>query len=108
MGHGYLELNGKRWQDQHKKEICECKTRQGGTPLWDSAFTGIQNASEKPPISKSQGETGQAAKNMIKTRMDLSTVLVPVFMSTRNTLLTHLLAKHNQDTKNIPHVDWHF
>lgn len=75
---------------------------------WDSAFTGIQNASEKPPISKSQGETGQAAKNMIKTRMDLSTVLVPVFMSTRNTLLTHLLAKHNQDAKNIPHVDWHF
>lgn len=26
----------------------------------------------------------------------------------KNTLLTHLLAKLNQDTKNIPHVDWHF
>lgn len=55
---------------------------------WDSAFTAIQNASEKPPVSKSQGETGQADKNMIKTGMDLSTVLVPMFMSTRNTLLT--------------------
>lgn len=26
----------------------------------------------------------------------------------KDILFTHLLAKHNQDKKNIPHVNWHF
>lgn len=63
-------------------KISTVRNQSGWHISWDSVFTGIQNASEKPPVSKSQRETGQAAKNVI-TKMDLSTFLVPVFMSTR-------------------------
>lgn len=65
MGLGNLELGGKRWKISTSK-FMGAKPGRVAHPLEYCVFTGIQDASEKPYVSKSREEAGQAVKNMIK------------------------------------------
>lgn len=74
MGHGYIRLHKERLHDQHINSYV-CKKRQGGTSLRILHFHWDPECPREAAVNKSWEETGQAVKNMIKTKMDFSKLL---------------------------------
>jgi len=87
MGHGYLGLDEKRWQRQHKKWSHGCAARQAGTPLGLVRCHGDRKASEKPAVSKAREQRTSSQEYGQKwDGFFWATDLVLGLMSTRDTL----------------------
>lgn len=81
--------------------------RVGGTPLgtvfyWDPECLREASCQQVPRADRTSSQKYDKNQDRFVYRPGTSV------HEYKNTLLTHLLDKHNQDTKNIPHVDWHF